>query len=63
MPNNCKIGELVRFPYGPEFHVGVIISSPKRHYMVGDLVEVWVKGEIKKIKLKDLQFYHKKQGQ
>jgi hypothetical protein len=49
------IGMLVQFPYGTDYQAGVIISSPKQYYMVGELVEVWVKGEIKKIRTKDLQ--------
>jgi hypothetical protein len=62
LPNVWKIGRLVQFPFGTTQEVGIVISSPTRHFMVGDLVEVWVKGEIKKIRLQDLQQFHHKQG-
>ena len=48
---------LIQFPYGSHYQVGVIISSPKHHLMVGDLIEVWVNGEIKKIRTQDLELH------
>ncbi len=62
MPNVWEIGKLVQFPFGDSQQVGVVMSSPTHHFMVGELVEVWVKGEIKKIRLQDLQPFHHEQG-